>query len=100
MNERLKRLKFARVWLALSLVWLAACGDQGGDSGTGKRQDQDVAFWVWNREQPLNARELAQLKGAHVEKIYWQIAELELRDERLVSKARWPLPKTEAESGC
>ncbi len=98
MNERLKRLKFARVWLALSFVWLTACGDQGGDSGVGKRQDQDVAFWVWNRQQPLTASELAQLKEVHVKKIYWQIAELELRDGRLVSKARWPLPKTEEES--
>jgi hypothetical protein len=37
----------------------------------------DVRYWVWQRDDPPDERELAELAAQRVDTIYWQIGELE-----------------------
>lgn len=76
----------------LGLVGFSACEDQRSNEIVREKRPLDRAFWVWNRTTPLSEEELAQLKAAKVETIYWQIGELEIREGHLASKAKWPLP--------
>ncbi len=73
---------------------LGACEKKGEEIGLGRQRLLPMAFWVWNRESPLTEFELAQLKHSGIETIYWQIAELEVREGRLRDKARWALPSS------
>jgi hypothetical protein len=52
----------------------------------------DIAYWVWQREQPLNAEELEQLAAQQVHTIYWHIGELENNGETWRWKARYSFP--------
>ena len=46
--------------------------------------DSPFAFWVWNRAAPLTTEERARLHDARVERLYWQVGELELHAGELV----------------
>jgi hypothetical protein len=52
----------------------------------------DIAYWVWQRDQPLNADELEQLATQQVHTIYWHIGELENIGETWRWKAHYPFP--------
>lgn len=92
MIELLQRQGVAKALGLCFFLILVACEKKGEEIELERQRPLPMAFWVWNRESPLTEIELAQLKRAGVETIYWQIAELEIRAERLSSKARWTLP--------
>ena len=56
----------------------------------------DVRYWVWQRDEPLDERELAELAAQHVDTIYWQIGELENVGETWRWKARFNFPTSNA----
>ena len=37
----------------------------------------DVRYWVWQRGDPLDQQELAELEAQKIDTIYWQAGELE-----------------------
>ena len=37
----------------------------------------DVRYWVWQRDDPLDEQELAELEAQKIDTIYWQAGELE-----------------------
>jgi hypothetical protein len=56
----------------------------------------DIRYWVWQRDEPLDRRELAELAAQHVETIYWQVGELENVGETWRWKARFNFPASNA----
>lgn len=54
--------------------------------------DLDLRYWVWQREDPLNEAELAELATQKVNTIYWQIGELENIGDTWRWKARFHFP--------
>jgi hypothetical protein len=57
---------------------------------------QDVRCWVWQRDDPLDERELAELVAQRVNTIYWQIGELENAGTTWRWKARFSFPSSAA----
>jgi hypothetical protein len=56
----------------------------------------DVRYWVWQRDDPLDERELVELAAQHVDTIYWQVGELENVGTTWRSKARFSFPTSDA----
>ena len=56
----------------------------------------DIRYWVWQRDEPLDERELAELATQHVDTIYWQVGELENVGETWRWKARFNFPTSKA----
>ena len=56
----------------------------------------DIRYWVWQRDEPLDERELAELAAQHVDTIYWQVGELENVRETWRWKARFNFPASNA----
>jgi len=52
----------------------------------------DIAYWAWQREQPINEGEIKLLSAQGVHTIYWHIGELENKAETWRWKARYPFP--------
>ena len=67
--------------LALALL---VSGGLFGAPASGNAGDSPFAFWVWNRADPLTADERVRLHAARVERLYWQVGELELHAGELV----------------
>src|SRR5262245_17473918 len=58
---------------------------------------QNVRYWRWQRDEPLDDRELAELASQNVDTIYWHIGELENIGTTWRWKARFSLPTSGAE---
>jgi hypothetical protein len=58
---------------------------------------QNVRYWVWQRDEPLDDRELAELAAQNVDTIYWHVGELENIGTTWRWKARFSLPTSGAE---
>jgi hypothetical protein len=56
----------------------------------------DVRYWAWQRDDPLDERELAELAAQGVDTIYWQIGELENIGPTWRWKARFTFPSSDA----
>lgn len=56
----------------------------------------DSRYWVWQRDDPLNEQELAELAAQKVQTIYWQVGELENNGEGWRWKARFDVPTSAA----
>jgi len=56
----------------------------------------DVRYWAWQRDDPLDERELVELAAQRVDTIYWQIGELENVGTTWRWKARFSFPTSEA----
>jgi hypothetical protein len=56
----------------------------------------DVRYWAWQRDDPLDERELAELAAQNVDTIYWQVGELENIGTRWRWKARFTFPSPDA----
>src|SRR6202011_2466620 len=56
----------------------------------------DIRYWVWQRDEPLDERELAELAAQHVDTIYWHVGELENVGETWRWKARFNFPTPNA----
>jgi hypothetical protein len=56
----------------------------------------EVRYWVWQRDEPLDERELVELAAQRVDTIYWQVGELENVREAWRWKARFSFPTSEA----
>jgi len=41
----------------------------------------DVRYWVWQRDDPLDEQELAELEAQKIDTIYWQAGELQNKRE-------------------
>jgi hypothetical protein len=54
----------------------------------------DVRYWVWQRDDALDERELAELEAQKVDTIYWQAGELENTKETWRWKARFNFPSS------
>src|SRR5438552_6943124 len=54
----------------------------------------DVRYWVWQRDDPLDERELAELEAQKIDTIYWQAGELENTRETWHWKARFNFPSS------
>src|SRR4029077_10760719 len=52
----------------------------------------DIRYWVWQRDEPLDEQEVAELAAQHVDTIYWQIGELENVGDTWRWKARFNFP--------
>jgi hypothetical protein len=57
---------------------------------------QDVRYWVWQRDDPLDDQELTELAAQKVGTIYWQAGELENIGETWRWKARFSFPSSNA----
>ena len=55
-----------------------------------------ASYWVWNRDEPLNAAEQRSLQTAGVRRLFWQVGELEMQGPGLGWKEQHPLPKDTA----
>jgi hypothetical protein len=53
---------------------------------------QDVRYWVWQRNDPLEEQEVMELGAQKIDTIYWQIGELENVGETWRWKVRFALP--------
>src|SRR5262249_36864771 len=58
---------------------------------------QNVRYWVWQRDEPLDDRELAELGLQNVDTIYWHVGELENIGATWRWKARFSFPTSNAE---
>jgi hypothetical protein len=56
----------------------------------------DVRYWVWQRDDPLDERELTELDAQKVDTIYWQAGELENIGETWRWKVRFNFPASNA----
>jgi hypothetical protein len=56
----------------------------------------DVRYWVWQRDDPLDEQELAELEAQRVDTLYWQAGELENVGQTWRWKARFGLPSSNA----
>jgi hypothetical protein len=54
----------------------------------------DVRYWVWQRDDPLDEQELAELEAQKIDTIYWQVGELENTRETWHWKARFNFPSS------
>src|SRR5437773_2440891 len=54
----------------------------------------DVRYWVWQRDDPLDEQELAELEAQKIDTIYWQAGELENTRETWHWKARFNFPSS------
>jgi hypothetical protein len=54
----------------------------------------DVRYWVWQRDDPLDEQELAELEAQKIDTIYWQAGELENTGETWHWKARFNFPSS------
>jgi hypothetical protein len=55
----------------------------------------DVRYWAWQREDPLDEREVVELAAQRVDTIYWQVGELENVGTTWRWKARFSFPTPE-----
>ena len=60
-----------------------------------KASSLPFSFWVWNRANPLTADERVRLHAAGVERLYWQVGELELRGTVLTFRRTVDFPFNE-----
>jgi len=56
----------------------------------------DIRYWVWQRDEPLDEQELAELAAQRVDTIYWHVGELENVGDAWRWKARFKLPASNA----
>jgi len=56
----------------------------------------DVRYWVWQRDDPLDEQELAELEAQKIDTIYWQAGELENTGQTWRWKARFNFPSSNA----
>ena len=56
----------------------------------------DVRYWVWQRDDPLDEQELAELEAQKIDTIYWQAGELENIGQTWRWKARFSFPLSNA----
>jgi hypothetical protein len=56
----------------------------------------DVRYWAWQRDEPLDERELAELAAQKVDTIYWQVGELDNIGTTWRWKARFSFPSPAA----
>ena len=56
----------------------------------------DARYWVWQRDDPLDERELLELAAQRVDTIYWQVGELENVGTTWRWKARFSFPASDA----
>lgn len=56
----------------------------------------DVRYWVWQRDDPLEERELVELAAQRVDTVYWQVGELENVGTTWRWRARFSFPKSDA----
>src|SRR5216117_1206415 len=54
----------------------------------------DVRYWAWQRDDPLDEQELAELEAQKIDTIYWQAGELENIGETWRWKARFNFPSS------
>jgi hypothetical protein len=54
----------------------------------------DVRYWAWQRDDPLDEQELAELEAQKIDTIYWQAGELENTGETWRWKARFNFPSS------
>jgi hypothetical protein len=54
----------------------------------------DVRYWAWQRDDPLDEQELAELAAQGVDTIYWQVGELENVGQTWRWKARFTFPSS------
>jgi hypothetical protein len=78
------------LWLALAALCPATPAALGFD----------IAYWAWQREQPLDEAELKLLRAQEVRTIYWHIGELENKGETWHWKARYPFPPANNDVRC
>lgn len=52
----------------------------------------DLRYWVWQRDDPLDDTEIAELAAQKVQTIYWQVGEIENNGETWHWKARFHFP--------
>jgi hypothetical protein len=52
----------------------------------------DVRYWVWQRDDPLDEKELAELEAQKIDTIYWHVGELENIGQTWRWKARFNFP--------
>jgi hypothetical protein len=57
---------------------------------------QNVRYWAWQRDEPLDDRELAELAAQNVDTIYWHFGELENIGTTWRWKARFSFPTSNA----
>ena len=57
----------------------------------------DVRYWAWQRDDPLDERELVELATQGVDTIYWQVGELENVGQAWRWKARFRFPTSGAD---
>jgi hypothetical protein len=57
---------------------------------------QNVRYWVWQRDEPLDDRELAELAAQNVDTIYRHVGELENIGTTWRWKARFSFPSSDA----
>src|SRR5437660_8889309 len=55
----------------------------------------DRRYWVWQRDDPLDDDEIAELAAQNVQTIYWQVGELENSGALWHWKARFDFPRCE-----
>ncbi len=55
----------------------------------------DIRYWVWQRDDPLDQNEIAELKTQNAETIYWQVGELENSGDNWHWKARFDFPESD-----
>src|SRR5215475_1900491 len=55
---------------------------------------QNVRYWAWQRDEPVDDRELAELAAQNVDTIYWQVGELENIGTTWRWKARFTFPSS------
>ena len=58
---------------------------------------QNARYWVWQRHEPLDDRELAELSAQHIDTIYWHVGELENIGTTWQWKSRFSFPKSGAD---
>jgi len=56
----------------------------------------DIRYWVWQRDDPLDEQELAELAAQKIDTIYWQAGELENSGQAWRWKARFRFPSSNA----
>jgi hypothetical protein len=56
----------------------------------------DVRYWVWQRDDPLDERELVELAAQRVDTVYWQVGELENVGTTWRWRARFSFPTSDA----
>jgi len=81
MRHRLQRVLILTIAVIASAIPLASSA-------------HDVRYWVWQRDDPLDEQELAELEAQKIDTIYWQAGELENTRETWHWKARFNFPSS------